>query len=137
MAIFALVALVFILFMSTVLFAQIALMITLVIAEGIGPFAALKRAQSLSRGNYGLLARTYGLVLLILGVLSAVMATVALSFLEKQQLVQAISSVLFIPVAPIFGSIGLMSYADLRVRREGADLDASLDALTDAAVPTH
>ena len=135
-AVFALVALVFILFISTVLFAQIALMITLVIAEEIGPFAALKRAQSLSRGNYGLLARTYGLVVLIMGVLTSVMVSVAIGFLEQQQLVQSIFSVLFIPVAPIIGSIGLLTYSDLRVRREGADMDASLDALTDAAIPT-
>ena len=135
-AVFAGVALVFILFISTVLFAQIALMITLVIAEEIGPFAALKRAQSLSRGNYGLLARTYGLVVLIMGVLTSVMVSVAIGFLEQQQLVQSIFSVLFIPVAPIIGSIGLLTYSDLRVRREGADMDASLDALTDAAIPT-
>ena len=130
-AVGALLALVFMAFLGATLFAQSALMVTLVIAEGIGPFAALKRAQLLSRGNYGLLARTYGLVLLIVLVLSTVMVSVAIGFLEQQQLVQSIFSVLFIPVAPIIGGIGLVSYADLRVRREGADLDASLDALAD------
>jgi hypothetical protein len=136
-AVFGVVALVIMLFIGTVVIAQMALMITLVIAEGIGPFAALKRAQLLSRGNYGLLARTYGLVFLIMGVLSTVLVSVAIAFLQQQQLVQAIFSVIFIPVAPIIGSIGLLTYADLRVRREGADLDASLDALTDAAVPSR
>ena len=109
------------------------LLTTLVITERIGPFEALKRSQTLSRGNYALLARTYGLVLLILTVLGTGMVFVTISFLEQQQLVQSIFSVLFIPVAPIVGSIGLVSYADLRVRREGADLDASLDALTSAS----
>ena len=132
-AIFAVIALVIVAFLGATLFAQSVLMTTLVITERIGPFAALQRSQMLSRGNYALLAKTYGLVLLIMTVLGTGMAFVTISFLEQQQLVQSIFSVLFIPVAPIVGSIGLVSYADLRVRREGADLDASLDALTSAS----
>ena len=132
-AIFAVIALVVVAFLGATLFAQSVLLTTLVITERIGPFEALKRSQTLSRGNYALLARTYGLVLLILTVLGTGMVFVTISFLEQQQLVQSIFSVLFIPVAPIVGSIGLVSYADLRVRREGADLDASLDALTSAS----
>ena len=134
----ALIAIAAIVFLGTImstLFAQSVLTTTLVVAERAGPVAAIRRALTLSRGNYALLAKTYSLVLLIMMVISSVMVVVMLSFLEQQQLVQSIFSVLFIPVAPIVGSIGLVSYADLRVRREGADLDASLDALASASVP--
>ena len=134
-ALLAILALTIVVLIAATLFAQSVLMTTLVVAERLGPFAALRRAQKLSRGNYALLAKTYGLVLLIMLVITSVMVALSLSFLEQQQLVQSMFSVLFIPVAPIVGSIGLVSYADLRVRREGADLDASLDALTAVPVP--
>ena len=134
-ALLAILALTIVVLIAATLFAQSVLMTTLVVAERLGPFAALRRAQKLSRGNYALLAKTYGLVLLIMLLITSVMVALSLSFLEQQQLVQSMFSVLFIPVAPIVGSIGLVSYADLRVRREGADLDASLDALTAVPVP--
>jgi hypothetical protein len=59
-----------------------------------------------------------------------VIGGIALAFRDQQALVQALASVLLIPVVPILGGIMLLTYADLRVRREGADLDAELDALS-------
>ncbi|HYW51109.1 MAG TPA: hypothetical protein VE861_10900 [Gemmatimonadaceae bacterium] len=110
-------------------FARSAVMTCLVIAEGLGPIESLRRAHALSRGHYLLLAKTYGLVLLIVGVVYGVMASIATAFRDQQQVVQALLSVLIVPVVPILGGIMLLTYADLRVRREGADLDAALEAL--------
>lgn len=112
------------------IFARSAIMTALVMAEGLGPIAALRRSHSLSRGNYLRLARTYGLVLLIVFVVYAVLLMLATLFPTQQQALQTLVSVLLIPVVPIIGSIMLLTYADLRVRREGADLDAALDALS-------
>ncbi|MDZ7631472.1 MAG: hypothetical protein U5K74_09025 [Gemmatimonadaceae bacterium] len=117
------------LFVFLTIFARSAVMTSLVIAEGLGPIASLKRSQALSRGSYLLLAKTYGLVLVIVGVVYLVLAGLLAAFQDQQQLVQALMSVIMIPVIPIIGSIMLLTYADLRVRREGADLDAALDAL--------
>ena len=133
-AVFIILILFFFAFVGFTLFAQWVLMTTLVVIERVGPFDALRRAQALSKGNYGLLAKTYGLVMVIMMVIVSVMVFFALSFRDQQQLVQSIFSVIFIPIAPIVGSIGLVTYADLRIRREGADLDAALDALSTTPV---
>lgn len=126
----AVVLLALLLMIGVTIFARSAIMTALVMAEGLGPIEALRRSQALSRGNYLLLARTYGLVLLIAFVVYAVLLMLAAFFPAQQQALQALVSVLLIPVAPIIGSIMLLTYADLRVRREGADLDAALDALS-------
>ncbi len=128
-AVIALLVLVLIAVIFLTVFARSAIMTSLVIAEGLGPIQALRRAHFLSAGSYIRLAKTYGLVLVIVMVVYVVLGMVALAFRDQQQLVQAMLSVLIIPVVPILGSIMLLTYADLRVRREGADLDAALDAL--------
>jgi hypothetical protein len=121
------------LFATLTLAARSALITALVVAEQLGPIEALRRAHSLSNGNYMLLAKTYGLVTLIVGVIYVVLAGLMAAFQDKQQLVQTLLSVIMIPVVPMIGSIMLLTYADLRVRREGADLDATLDALPEPA----
>jgi hypothetical protein len=117
------------------LFARIGIATALVVAETLGPKDALWRAHALSRGSYLHLAKTYGLLSVIVGVVYAVLAGIAAGFREQQQLAQALISLLMIPVAPIIGAAMLLSYADLRVRREGADLDAELDALAGGVTP--
>ena len=117
------------------IFARSAVMTALIIAENLGPIESLKRSQFLSRGSYIRLAKTYGLVLVIVGVVYLVLAGLAVAFRDQQPVVQALLSVLIIPIVPILGSIMLLTYADLRVRREGADLDAALDALPDTSLP--
>jgi hypothetical protein len=124
-----------VLFFFVSFFARWAVMISLVMAEKLGPMDAFKRAQTLSSGNYLLLAKTYGLLFLIIGVIYAVLVSLALAFRNQQQLLQALFSVVMIPIVPIIGSAMLLTYADLRVRREGADLDAVLDALPSTSLP--
>jgi hypothetical protein len=133
-AVIALVALVLFGALVLSIFARSAVMSALVIAEGLGPVRALKRAHFLSRGSYLRLAGTYGLVSVVILVVYLVIGGIAFAFRDQQALVQALASVLLIPVVPIIGGIMLLTYADLRVRREGADIDAELDALT--GIPT-
>jgi hypothetical protein len=128
-AVISLAFLLVVLLLSVSVFARSAVINSLVIAEKLGPLDAMKRAHALSSGNYWLLAKTYALVALILGVVYAVLISLALSF-GNAQAMQAIASVLLIPVMPIVGAIMLLTYADLRVRREGADLDAELHAMS-------
>lgn len=125
----AAVVLLLLLLIGVTIFARSAVMTALVVAEGLGPIEALRRSQALSQGNYLRLARTYALVLLIVFVVYGVLLMLAAFFPAQQQALQTLVSVLLIPVVPIIGSIMLLTYADLRVRREGADLDAALDAL--------
>ncbi len=120
-------------FFALVVFAYSQIMTALVIVERLGPMVALRRAHALASGSYMHLVKTYGLVTVITMVVYGVVAGVAAAFQGQQQIVQAIIGVLIIPVVPILGSITLLTYADLRVRREGADLDAALDSLSGAA----
>jgi hypothetical protein len=131
----AVVLLAAVLFLAVSVFARSAVMTSLVVGETIGPMAALRRSHALSRGNYLLLAKTYALVMVIIVVVYGVMAGIASAFQDQSQVVAALLSVLIIPVTPIIGGVMLLTYADLRVRREGADLDAALDALPGAALP--
>jgi hypothetical protein len=132
-AVVSIVFLIVLLFISVSLFARLGVMSALIIAEEIGPIEALARAQALSRGSYLRLAGTYGLLTLILVVAYFVILSVMLALRNQQQLAQALVTVLMIPIAPIIGGVMLLTYADLRVRREGADLDAELIALPGAA----
>ncbi|MBC7841290.1 MAG: hypothetical protein H7099_03225 [Gemmatimonadaceae bacterium] len=134
-ALMSLVLLVGLLFVAVSIVARSAVMSALIIVEDLGPMAALQRAHALSRGNYLQLAKTYGLVMLIAGVVYAVLASITAAFQNQQQIASALLSVLVIPVVPIIGGITLLTYADLRVRREGADLDAALDALPVTSLP--
>ena len=135
LAVGSLLGLVGILFVMVSTFARSAVMTALVVAEQLGPVQALRRSHALSSGNYLLLARTYALVGLIILVVYGVMAGIATAFRGQQQLASALVSLLIIPVTPIIGGVMLLTYADLRVRREGADLDAALDALSGDAMP--
>lgn len=134
-AIAAVVMLLVLLFVGISIVARSAVMSALIIVEGLGPLAALTRAHALSRGHYLQLAKTYGLVIVIAGVVYGVLASIAAAFQNQQQIASALLGVLVIPVVPIIGGITLLTYADLRVRREGADLDAALDALPGASLP--
>jgi hypothetical protein len=133
-AVIAIVVLAALVFLMLSVFARSAVITALVIAEQLGPIDALRRSQALSRGSYLLLAKTYGLVVVVMAVVYVVLAGILLALADKQQIAQALASVILIPVVPIVGSITLLTYADLRVRREGADLDAALDALSDPSL---
>jgi hypothetical protein len=76
----AVILLALLLFVFLSVFARSAIMTALVIAEGLGPIEALKRSQLLSSGNYFLLAKTYGLVLVIFGVVYLVRAGLIAAF---------------------------------------------------------
>ncbi|MCC7054658.1 MAG: hypothetical protein IT355_15410 [Gemmatimonadaceae bacterium] len=134
-AVLAVLLLLAMVFVTVTFFARWSVMIALVMAEGLGPVEAFRRAHALSSGNYLLLAKTYGLLFLIVGVMYLVLVSLALAFRDQQQLLQALFSVVMIPIVPIIGSVMLLTYADLRIRREGADLDAALDALPRPDLP--
>lgn len=114
-------------------YARIGLLTAIVLAESLGPVQALSRSQFLSSGSYLRQCVVFGLAGLIMLVPYLVLLYFAFAFQQQAALIQSIFSVLIIPTVPIMGSVMLLSYADLRVRREGADLDAALDALTGAA----
>lgn len=111
----------------------LALVTSLVVLEGLGAVAAIRRSLRLARGSW---LRIAGIWLIAIVLFVAVFGTafaIAAS-LGNDDVANAIATVLAIPAVPIFGMVALVQYADLRTRREGADLEAALgDALAPGA----
>jgi len=94
---------------------------------------ALRRSRALARGHAGHVLATLGLafvlvIALFLGSGLAVGAlTAALGLGDR--LVGFLGALLFVPLFPLFAVAVTLLYFDLRVRREGADLEAMAAAL--------
>jgi hypothetical protein len=114
----------------------LALVTSLVVLEGLGPVAAIGRAFRLARGAWLRIAGVWTVaIVLFLAVFGAVFGLAAL--LGNDDVASALATVLAIPAIPIFGMVALVQYADLRTRREGADLEAALGGLaTGDGAPT-
>lgn len=104
------------------------------ILEGAGPVEALRRSWALSGGNRW---RIIGLVLLLLViqvVLSSLLSFVLLASFATDQVLQLIvqqgvNLLASIAWAPVYWGTFAVLYYDLRVRREGLDLQIAAEAL--------
>jgi hypothetical protein len=108
--------------------AVITLANTLVVVERLGPVAALRRAWTLMAGSRWRQVGVWGITYLVLFIALIALVSIGASS-GNEQVMAALNVVAFIPISPFFGGVMLTSYADLRARREGADLDAELSAL--------
>jgi hypothetical protein len=102
--------------------------------EGLSTGAALSRARALARGRIGHVLTTMVLVWLILfvlgiGVMFAFVFAIAATGLSSVPVVLLFGQLLQVPVFPLVGVVGTMLYYDLRVRSEGADVAAMIEAL--------
>ena len=106
--------------------------------EGLKNSAALGRSRSLARGQFWHVLGTMFLVwlivlVLVLGgalVLGIVFGTVGM----PSGLTQMLSGLLMVPLFPLIGVATSLLYYDLRVRSEGADVEAMVNALPQNAV---
>jgi MFS family permease len=104
------------------------------ILEGTGPIEALRRSWALSTGNRW---RILGLILLLFViqiVLSSLLSTILLASVATDQVVQlviqqGINVLASIAWAPVYWGTFAVLYYDLRVRREGFDLQLAAEAL--------
>lgn len=106
----------------------LALATSLVVLERAGPLAAIARSLRLARGS---VLRLVAVWLIGIALFIAIFATVfgIAAAVGNQDVASALGTVLAIPTLPVFGMLALVQYADLRARREGADLEAALGAL--------
>jgi hypothetical protein len=120
---------------SVFLFASWVVAPCVVTIEGVGPIDALRRSWTLSHGNRW---RIIGLQLLLV-ILQVVLSTVlsaaslaAFAFTDQivrfviQQLMSFAAQILWVPIE--WGATALL-YIDLRIRREGYDLQLAAEAL--------
>jgi hypothetical protein len=109
-------------------------------AEGLGPFAALRRAANLSTRMYW---RSMGIALLMalvstllgiaLGGLLQIIATAAFSFQSGWPLIAAGGILSAMVTTPFVAAATVLLYLDTRIRTEGLDIElAAIDLAHDA-----
>ena len=104
--------------------------------EGLPAGAAITRSRELVRGRIGHILVTMLLVWLILAALgfgflivfTLLVATLGTSAVTSP-IIGMIVQLLLVPVFPLVGVVATMLYYDLRVRSDGADVAAMIDAL--------
>jgi hypothetical protein len=94
-----------------------------VMLEHAGPLTAVRRSRELSRGSA---ARILGLLLILLVLFLVVYFTVAGligGLVDNAAITGMLSTFVFIPVYPVLGTLFTALYYDLRIRREGYDIE--------------
>jgi hypothetical protein len=105
---------------------------SIIMLEGRGAMESLRRSRALAEGSVkriaGVLALVFGLLTILWLTLFVLAATVA----GSQPLASALVSVVAIPVYPVFACVLVLLYYDLRIRKEGYDLELMARELGDA-----
>ena len=98
------------------------------IIENLGPLAAIRRSKELARGANGRVMAVAGLPLVAYLVLGNIIQQILLTLGGYSVLVRAIATLSATLLYPFAIMPGILLYYDLRIRREGLDiqLDASL-----------
>jgi hypothetical protein len=110
---------------------------TILLVDGAGPVASLARSWRLTAGSFWRLSLIYTVALIVLLALYAVIAAVA-GFLAAlfahgdvamvTAFAQVIGIILGALATPFYGALALAVLADLKVRKEGADLAQRISA---------
>ena len=104
------------------------------ILEGAGPIVSLRRSWALSTGNRWRILGLIVLLFVIQIVLSTLLSTLLLASVTADQVVQlvvqqGVNVLASIAWAPVYWGTFAVLYYDLRVRREGFDLQLAAEAL--------
>ncbi|HEX3158329.1 MAG TPA: hypothetical protein VHQ45_07410 [Gemmatimonadaceae bacterium] len=114
-------------------FARYVTVTPVVMLEDAGALAAVRRARELSTGN---LRRSAGLMLVVfvLYVLGYVSVwAIGTSLLRDEQLASVLAGVATVPLYPMVAAIITVLYYDLRIRREGLDIELLARELSEAS----
>jgi len=98
--------------------------------ENLGPLAAIRRSKELARGANGRIMAVAGLPLVAYLVLANIIQQTLLTLGGYSVLVRAIATLTTTLLYPFAAMPGILLYYDLRIRREGLDIQL------DAALPT-
>jgi hypothetical protein len=93
-----------------------------VVIEGLGPGAALGRSRRLAEGERGKILATLGLGWLVY-VAIAIALTLTFSGLAGVFVGQVVAGILIMVVYPVLGILTVLLYFDVRIRKEGYDLE--------------
>jgi len=110
---------------------------TVLLTEGLGPAASISRSWRLTSGSFWRLSVIYTVALIILIALYAVSAAVAGfiagvlgrgDFAMVTAFAEVVGVALGALATPFYGGLALAVLADLKVRKEGADLEQRISA---------
>jgi hypothetical protein len=113
---------------SAVLFA----VIPVVVLERLGPFKAFDRSGDLSKGVKGHILSALGLIVLIWVVLKIGGAILA-QLLPTPELQLTVAALIDILLYPVFGIASTLIYYDIRIRKEGFDIEMMAKQATPAS----
>lgn len=105
-----------------------------VLLEDSGPFAALDRSVRLSRSCSAHIFFTLGLVWLLYVITYGVAAIVAASLLSPA-IAEIVAGIVIVAIYPLVAVVSTLLYYDLRVRKEGFDLEVMSRELGGAGQP--
>lgn len=102
------------------------------VLEGLGAGASLSRSGQLSRGHGWMIFWTYFVVYAIIVVLVVAATIPGMMIFSNPIIANILSNVLSIFAFPLLGTTGVVLYYDLRIRKEGFDLELMQRQLADA-----
>ena len=108
-----------------------------VMLEGAGPLTAVRRSRELARGSA---LRILGLLVILFVLFMVVVLTIGGllgGFFENSTVASMISSFLIVPVYPVLGTLFTALYYDLRIRREGYDIELLAQAVGEGPADGH
>jgi len=105
-----------------------------VLLEHFGPTSALARSWRLSKDSAWHIFLSLGLAWLLYFVI-AVIANLVGAMLLSNTLTGILSAILIIPIYPLLAVVSTLLYYDLRIRKEGFDLELMSRELEGAAAP--
>jgi hypothetical protein len=112
--------------------ARFANVTAVVMLEGSGAFAALGRSNALVRGHSWRVIGVVGMMMVLYVVTYLSMWALGFLFVRSAEISGNIAGVLVVAVYPFMGSLLALLYYDLRIRREGFDLELMARALESA-----
>ena len=105
-----------------------------VMIEDLGPIEGLKRSSELSIAEKGRIIKTMLLMLVLyLGILLAAGITTNALLSRLPAVGQVLGAVANLMVLPVFGAIQTLLYYDLRIRKEGYDIEVMSRGISAAA----
>jgi hypothetical protein len=106
--------------------------------EGLKNSAALARSRDLTRGHFwhvlGTMLLAWIIVMGLLFGLAIALGMVFASIGVPERLTELLTGLLMVPLFPLIAVTTSLLYYDLRVRGEGADVQAMVNALPESAV---
>jgi hypothetical protein len=92
------------------------------VLEDTGPNVAMARSLKLSKGSAAHIFFSLGLAFFLYFIISGVISVLGLTLLTPTT-AQIIGSLVIIPIYPLLAVVSTMLYYDLRIRKEGFDLE--------------